>query len=76
MSFGRGRSYTVATILRAGGSRQRRSTRWVVWELETRNLAAAETALLEAEALASEEPEVLAWVEQNLGIVANIRGAA
>ena len=43
-------------------------------ELETRNLAAAEAALLEAEALASEEPAVLARVEQNLGIVANIRG--
>ena len=43
-------------------------------ELETRNLAAAESALLEAEVLASEEPAVLARVEQNLGIVANIRG--
>ena len=43
-------------------------------ELETRNLTAAESALLEAEVLASEEPAVLARVEQNLGIVANIRG--
>jgi tetratricopeptide (TPR) repeat protein len=43
-------------------------------ELETRNLAAAESALLEAEVLASEEPAILARVEQNLGIVANIRG--
>jgi len=43
-------------------------------ELETRNLAAAEQALLEAEALASDEPAILARVEQNLGIVANIRG--
>jgi tetratricopeptide (TPR) repeat protein len=43
-------------------------------ELETRNLVAAEAALLEAEALASEDPTILARVEQNLGIVANIRG--
>jgi tetratricopeptide (TPR) repeat protein len=43
-------------------------------ELETRNLAAAESAFLEAETLASEDPAVLARVEQNLGIVANIRG--
>ncbi len=43
-------------------------------ELETRNLVAAEVALLEAEALASEDPLILARVEQNLGIVANIRG--
>ncbi len=43
-------------------------------ELETRNLTAAENALLEAATLAFEAPEVLARVEQNLGIVANIRG--
>jgi tetratricopeptide (TPR) repeat protein len=43
-------------------------------ELETRNLTAAETALLEAETLASEEPTILARVYQNLGIVANMRG--
>jgi tetratricopeptide (TPR) repeat protein len=43
-------------------------------ELETRNLEAAERALLEAEGLAAEEPAILARVEQNLGIVANIRG--
>jgi tetratricopeptide (TPR) repeat protein len=43
-------------------------------ELETRNLTAAESALLEAEALASGEPAILARVEQNLGIVANFRG--
>ena len=43
-------------------------------ELETRNLEAAEAALLEAEALASADPTILARVEQNLGIVSNIRG--
>jgi tetratricopeptide (TPR) repeat protein len=43
-------------------------------ELETRNLEAAETALLEAATLASDDPIILARVEQNLGIVANIRG--
>jgi tetratricopeptide (TPR) repeat protein len=43
-------------------------------ELEKRNLEAAERALLEAEALAAEEPAILARVEENLGIVANIRG--
>ena len=43
-------------------------------ELETRNLEAAEQALLEAEALASQDPTILARVEQNLGIVSNIRG--
>jgi tetratricopeptide (TPR) repeat protein len=43
-------------------------------ELETRNLAAAETALTEALALAADHPPVLARVAQNLGIVANIRG--
>ncbi len=43
-------------------------------ELETRNLAAAEVALLEAEALAGEDPQIMARVAQNLGIVANIRG--
>jgi eukaryotic-like serine/threonine-protein kinase len=43
-------------------------------ELETRNLAAAETALGEALNLAGEHPPVVARVAQNLGIVANIRG--
>jgi tetratricopeptide (TPR) repeat protein len=67
-------SYAVATIL--GDRRLTAETLNTLGglELETRNLAAAETALLEAEALASEEPAVLARVEQNLGIVANIRG--
>jgi tetratricopeptide (TPR) repeat protein len=67
-------SYAVATIL--GDRRLTAETLNTLGglELETRNLAAAEAALLEAEALASEEPAVLARVEQNLGIVANIRG--
>jgi tetratricopeptide (TPR) repeat protein len=67
-------SYAVATIL--GDRRLTAETLNTLGglELETRNLAAAESALLEAEALASEEPAVLARVEQNLGIVANIRG--
>ena len=43
-------------------------------ELETRNIEAAEAALLEAEAPASADPTILARVEQNLGIVSNIRG--
>jgi tetratricopeptide (TPR) repeat protein len=67
-------SYAVAAIL--GDRRLTAETLNTLGglELETRNLAAAEAALLEAEALASEEPAVLARVEQNLGIVANIRG--
>lgn len=67
-------SYAVATML--GDRRLTAETLNTLGglELETRNLAAAETALLEAEVLASEEPAVLARVEQNLGIVANIRG--
>ncbi len=67
-------SYAVATMI--GDRRLTAETLNTLGgiELETRNLAAAETALLEAEALASEEPSVLARVEQNLGIVANIRG--
>lgn len=67
-------SYAVATML--GDRRLTAETLNTMGglELETRNLAAAETALLEAEALASGEPAVLARVEQNLGIVANIRG--
>ena len=67
-------SYAVAAIL--GDPRLTAETLNTLGglELETRNLAAAEAALLEAEALASEEPAVLARVEQNLGIVANIRG--
>jgi eukaryotic-like serine/threonine-protein kinase len=67
-------SYAVATMI--GDRRLTAETLNTLGgiELETRNLAAAETALLEAEALASEVPAVLARVEQNLGIVANIRG--
>ena len=67
-------SYAMATML--GDRRLTAETLNTLGglELETRNLAAAETALLEAEALASGEPAVLARVEQNLGIVANIRG--
>jgi eukaryotic-like serine/threonine-protein kinase len=67
-------SYAVATVM--GDRRLTAETLNTLGgiELETRNLAAAETALLEAEALASAEPEILARVEQNLGIVANIRG--
>lgn len=67
-------SYAVAAIL--GDRRLTAETLNTLagLELETRNLAAAEAALLEAEALAGGEPVVLARVEQNLGIVANIRG--
>ena len=67
-------SYAVATML--GDRRLTAETLNTLGglELETRNLAAAEAALLEAEALASEDPTILARVEQNLGIVANIRG--
>ena len=67
-------SYAVATIL--GDRRLTAETLNTLGglELETRNLAAAEAALLEAAVLASDEPAVLARVEQNLGIVANIRG--
>ncbi len=43
-------------------------------ELETRNLDAAEDALTEASELAGDDPELLARISQNLGIVANIRG--
>ena len=67
-------SYAVATML--GDRRLTAETLNTLGglELETRNLAAAESALLEAEALASADPTILARVEQNLGIVANIRG--
>jgi tetratricopeptide (TPR) repeat protein len=67
-------SYSVATM--TGDRRLTAETLNTLGgiELETRNLAAAESALLEAEALASEQPAILARVEQNLGIVANIRG--
>jgi tetratricopeptide (TPR) repeat protein len=67
-------SYAVATMI--GDRRLTAETLNTLGgiELETRNLTAAETALLEAEKLAAQEPEILARVEQNLGIVANIRG--
>jgi tetratricopeptide (TPR) repeat protein len=67
-------SYAVATMI--GDRRLTAETLNTLGgiELETRNLTAAETALWEAEALASEEPAILARVEQNLGIVANVRG--
>jgi tetratricopeptide (TPR) repeat protein len=67
-------SYAVATML--GDRRLTAETLNTLGglELETRNLAAAEAALLEAEVLASQDPTILARVEQNLGIVANIRG--
>ena len=67
-------SYAVATML--GDRRLTAETLNTLGglELETRNLDAAEQALLEAEALASQDPTILARVEQNLGIVANIRG--
>ncbi len=67
-------SYAVATML--GDRRLTAETLNTLGglELETRNLAAAEAALLEAEALASADPTILARVEQNLGIVSNIRG--
>ena len=67
-------SYAVATML--GDRRLTAETLNTLGglELETRNLAAAEAALLEAEALASADPMILARVEQNLGIVSNIRG--
>ena len=67
-------SYAVATML--GDRRLTAETLNTLGglELETRNLEAAETALLEAEALASADPTILARVEQNLGIVSNIRG--
>ncbi len=67
-------SYAVATML--GDRRLTAETLNTLGglELETRNLAAAEQALLEAEALASQDPTILARVEQNLGIVSNIRG--
>ena len=67
-------SYAVATMI--GDRRLTAETLNTLGgiELETRNLTAAETALWEAEALASEEPAILARVEQNLGIVANMRG--
>jgi tetratricopeptide (TPR) repeat protein len=67
-------SYAVATMI--GDRRLTAETLNTLGgiELETRNLTAAEAALLEAETLASEEPAVLARVAQNLGIVANMRG--
>jgi tetratricopeptide (TPR) repeat protein len=67
-------SYAVATMM--GDRRLTAETLNTLGglELETRNLAAAEQALLEAEALASQDPTILARVEQNLGIVSNIRG--
>ncbi len=67
-------SYALATML--GDRRLTAETLNTLGglELETRNLAAAEAALLEAEVLASADPTILARVEQNLGIVANIRG--
>jgi tetratricopeptide (TPR) repeat protein len=67
-------SYAVATML--GDRRLTAETLNTLGglELETRNLEAAETALREAAALASEDSTILARVEQNLGIVANIRG--
>ena len=67
-------SYAVATMM--GDRRLTAETLNTLGglELETRNLAAAEAALLEAEALASADPTILARVEQNLGIVSNIRG--
>jgi len=67
-------SYAVATML--GDRRLTAETLNTLGglELETRNLQAAEQALLEAEALASQDPIILARVEQNLGIVSNIRG--
>jgi tetratricopeptide (TPR) repeat protein len=67
-------SYAVATMM--GDRRLTAETLNTIGglELETRNLEAAEQALLEAEALASEDPAILARIEQNLGIVANIRG--
>jgi tetratricopeptide (TPR) repeat protein len=67
-------SYAVATML--GDRRLTAETLNTLGglELETRNLEAAEQALLEAEALASADPTILARVEQNLGIVSNIRG--
>lgn len=67
-------SYAVATLL--GDRRLTAETLNTLGglELETRNLAAAEAALAEAAALASDDPAVLARVSQNLGIVANIRG--
>jgi tetratricopeptide (TPR) repeat protein len=67
-------SYAVATMM--GDRRLTAETLNTLGglELETRNLEAAEQALLEAEALASQDPTILARVEQNLGIVSNIRG--
>jgi len=67
-------SYAVATLL--GDRRLMAETLNTLGglELETRNLAAAETALAEAATLARDDPAVLARVSQNLGIVANIRG--
>jgi tetratricopeptide (TPR) repeat protein len=67
-------SYAVATMI--GDRRLTAETLNTLGglELETRNLEAAEQALLEAEALASQDPTILARVEQNLGIVSNIRG--
>jgi len=67
-------SYAVATML--GDRRLTAETLNTLGglELETRNLQAAEQALLEADALASQDPIILARVEQNLGIVSNIRG--
>jgi tetratricopeptide (TPR) repeat protein len=67
-------SYAVATVL--GDRRLTAETLNTLGgiELETRNLAAAESALLEAEVLATDHPAILARVEQNLGIVANMRG--
>ena len=67
-------SYAVATML---GDRQLTAETLNTLgglELETRNVEAAEAALLEAEALAGEYPAIMARVEQNLGIVSNIRG--
>jgi tetratricopeptide (TPR) repeat protein len=67
-------SYAVATMM--GDRRLTAETLNTLGglELETRNLEAAEAALLEAETLASADPTILARVEQNLGIVSNIRG--
>jgi tetratricopeptide (TPR) repeat protein len=67
-------SYAVATMLANRGLMAETLNALGGLELETRNLAAAESALTEALTLAAGHPPVLARVAHNLGIVANIRG--
>jgi tetratricopeptide (TPR) repeat protein len=67
-------SYAVATMLANRRLMAETLNALGGLELETRNLAAAESALTEALTLATEHPPVLARVAQNLGIVAAIRG--